>query len=343
MCRKCIYNLQLQSLQNLCQHVLRRMPVIQHCCNGLDILNILFQTFQNLILKDEAKPQNTVCAPLLKPMLGDRHMPKLAAKPLHSTVGNVNTPMGKSRIKVAFFPGCLGDKIYTNVSEACLKVFDYHEIGVFLSDNYACCGMPALASGDRQGFEKMVMHNVDILKDQNYDYIVTPCSSCTVAIREFWAQFSDNLPPRYRDAINALAPKAIDINALLVDVLHVSPKTQAKGQTKVTYHESCHLQKSLGVSKQPRDLIRMNPGYNLVEMAEANRCCGCGGSFTLTHYDLSLKMGQRKRDNVIASGAEVVATGCPACMMQLSDMLARNNDPVQVKHTIEIYAESLPL
>ena len=122
--------------------------------------------FQNLILKDEAKPQNTVCAPLLKPMLGDRHMPKLAAKPLHSTVGNVNTPMGKSRIKVAFFPGCLGDKIYTNVSEACLKVFDYHEIGVFLSDNYACCGMPALASGDRQGFEKMVMHNVDILKDQ---------------------------------------------------------------------------------------------------------------------------------------------------------------------------------
>ena len=189
----------------------------------------------------------------------------------------------------------------------------------------------------------MVMHNVDIRKDQNYDYIVTPCSSCTVAIREFWAQFSDNLPPRYRDAINALAPKAIDINALLVDVLHVSPKTQAKGQTKVTYHESCHLQKSLGVSKQPRDLIRMNPGYNLVEMAEANRCCGCGGSFTLTHYDLSLKMGQRKRDNVIASGAEVVATGCPACMMQLSDMLARNNDPVQVKHTIEIYAESLPL
>ena len=138
--------------------------------------------FQNLVLKDEAKPQNTVCAPLLKPMLGDRHMPKLAAKPLHSTVGNVNTPMGKSRIKVAFFPGCLGDKIYTNVSEACLKVFDYHEIGVFLSDNYACCGMPALASGDRQGFEKMVMHNVDILKDQNYDYIVTPCSSCTVCL-----------------------------------------------------------------------------------------------------------------------------------------------------------------
>ena len=154
-----------------------------------------------------------------------------------------------------------------------------------------------------------------------YDYIVTPCSSCTVAIREFWAQFSDNLPPRYRDAINALAPKAIDINALLVDVLHVSPKTQAKGQTKVTYHESCHLQKSLGVSKQPRDLIRMNPGYNLVEMAEANRCCGCGGSFTLTHYDISQQIGQKKRDSIVPQGPTSSPRGCPACMMQLSDML----------------------
>lgn len=295
---------------------------------------------QKLLLKDEGKPQNTVCAPLLKPMLGDRHMPKLAAKPLHS-MGNLNTPRGKSRIKVAFFPGCLADKIYTGVGEACLNVFDYHEIGVFFSDNFACCGMPALASGDRQGFEDMVRHNVDILKGQQFDYIVTPCSSCTVAIGELWPQYSQNLPPSYRDALNALSPKAIDINALLVDVLHVAPKTSTRGQTKVTYHESCHLQKSLGVSKQPRELIRMNPNYNLIEMAEANRCCGCGGSFTLSHYDLSLKMGQRKRDNVIASGAEVVATGCPACMMQLSDVLARNNDSVQVKHSIEIYAESL--
>lgn len=297
---------------------------------------------QKLLFKEEKNIQHTVCAPLLKPMLGDRHMPRMADKPLHSSVGELNTPAGKSRIKVAFFPGCVCDKIYTNVAEACLKVFDYHEVGVYLSDNFSCCGMPALASGDRQGFEDMVRHNVDILRHQQFDYIVTPCSSCTVSIGEHWLQYGQNLPPQYRDAINALSPKAIDINAFLVDVLHVSPRTPGRGETRVTYHESCHLQKSLGVSRQPRELIRMNPDYTLVEMAEANRCCGCGGSFTLTHYPLSLQMGQRKRDNVVASGAGVVATGCPACMMQLTDMLARNNDSVQVKHTIEIYAESLP-
>ena len=210
-------------------------------------------------------------------MLGDRHMPKLAAKPLHSTVGNVNTPMGKSRIKVAFFPRLPWGQDLHQRLEACLKVFDYHEIGVFLSDNYACCGMPALASGDRQGFEKDghaqrgYSKGSELRLHRHAVFVVYGCHP-----RVLGAVLRQP-PPRYRDAINALAPKAIDINALLVDVLHVSPKTQAKGQTKVTYHESCHLQKSLGVSKHPPDLIPYESGYNLVEMAEANRCCGCGG------------------------------------------------------------------
>ena len=85
----------------------------------------------------------------------------------------------------------------------------------------------------------------------------------------------------------------------------------------------------------------MNPEYDLVEMKEADRCCGCGGSFNLFHYDYSRKIGQRKRDNVAASGAKVVATGCPACMMQLEDVLSHNHDDVVVKHPVEIYAETL--
>ena len=126
-----------------------------------------------------------------------------------------------------------------------------------------------------------------------------------------------------------------------MDVLDVHPEEPAKGGLKVTYHESCHLKKSLGVSKQPRELINMNKNCELVEMVEPDRCCGCGGSFTLTHYDISQQIGQKKRDSIVATGADVVATGCPACMMQLSDMLARNGDRVRVRHTIELYADTL--
>lgn len=297
---------------------------------------------QRVIFRSNKDTQNTACAPMLNFMLGDRHIRSLALKPLHAIYGNLDEPRVMGGLKVAFFPGCMGDKIFTNVSEACLKVFDYHEVGVYLPTNYSCCGIPALSSGDLEGFEKMVMHNVDVLKEGSFDLIVTPCSSCTETIRSLWPKMAGKMPYKYRDAINELSQKAMDINAFLVDVLKVKPRASGRhGQTKVTYHESCHLLRSLGVSAQPRELIRMNPDYDLVEMKEADRCCGCGGSFTLSHYDLSRKIGQRKRDNIVASGAEVVATGCPACMMQLSDMLAHNGDSVTVKHTIEIYADSL--
>ena len=134
----------------------------------------------------------------------------------------------------------------------------------------------------------------------------------------------------------------MDINAFLVDVLKVQPAAAPAGNaTTVTYHDSCHLKKSLGVVSQPRAVMAANPAYKVVEMAEPDRCCGCGGSFNLFHYDYSRKIGQRKRDNVVASRAEVVAAGCPACMMQLEDVLSHNKDRVRVMHTVEIYAESL--
>jgi glycolate oxidase iron-sulfur subunit len=77
-------------------------------------------------------------------------------------------------------------------------------------------------------------------------------------------------------------------------------------------------------------------------MAEPEACCGCGGSFTLEYYELSSAVGARKRAAILDSGAEVVATACPACMMQLTDLLSKGNDPVRVKHVIELFAERLP-
>jgi glycolate dehydrogenase iron-sulfur subunit len=134
----------------------------------------------------------------------------------------------------------------------------------------------------------------------------------------------------------------MDINEFLVDVLGVKPEGETpKGGKKVTFHDSCHLKKGLGVAEQPRDLIRMNNNYELVEMDEADRCCGCGGTFTLYHYDLSKKIGGRKRNNIVDTGAQIVSTGCPACMMQMNDMLSQNRDDVEVKHSIELYAETL--
>ena len=108
-----------------------------------------------------------------------------------------------------------------------------------------------------------------------------------------------------------------------------------------TYHDPCHLAKSLEVTAQPRQLIAATPDCRLVEMKEANVCCGNGGSFNLQNYDLSKQIGMKKRENILATGADTVATSCPACMMQIRDMLSQNGDRIAVKHVIEVYAESL--
>lgn len=299
--------------------------------------------FQGLFIKKDNSPQNTGCAPMLKPFIGDRHIPLLAKQTLSSKIGKRDTPAGKSGLKVAFFPGCMGDKVYTEMGEACLKVLEHHGVGVFMPDNLSCCGTPALVSGDRTAFNTLAKYDLDVLRQANFDYIVTPCSSCTGTIKEHWPH-ADGLSAADREFARKLGEKAIDINAFVVDVLKVQPKADevGKGRTKVTYHESCHLLKSLRVSKQPKDLINMNKDYQLVPLKESDHCCGCGGTFTLTQPELSSKIGQRKRSHIVESGADVVAMGCPACMMQISDMLARNNDPVKVKHTIQIYADSLP-
>ena len=113
-----------------------------------------------------------------------------------------------------------------------------------------------------------------------------------------------------------------------------------RAQQAVDRHQ-CAAQQREQPEAQPRALVAMNSHYVVKEMAGADVCCGCGGSFTLTHADMSAKIGQQKRDNIKNSGAQVVATGCPACMMQISDMLSRNGDRIRVKHPIEIYAESL--
>ena len=144
-----------------------------------------------------------------------------------------------------------------------------------------------------------------------------------------------------KSGVEKIAQKTLDIHQFLVSKIgldhvkfgdHMDPVT-------ITYHDPCHLKKSLGVFDEPRSLIKANPGYRLKEMPESDRCCGLGGSFNLQYYELSANIGKLKMDNIKASGCQVIATGCPACMLQFFDMLSKSGDNIMVKHSVEIYAE----
>ena len=191
-----------------------------------------------------------------------------------------------------------------------------------------------------QTFNRLVRHNLERLGDKKFDYLVTSCATCTSTIKKIWPMMVQD--GDIREKVNQLAEKTMDINQFLISEIGLDRGISEKeGKISVTYHDPCHLKKSLGVSAEPRDLIRANPEYQLAEMSEPDRCCGLGGSFNIQYYDLSTEIGQRKREDIVSTGCSVVATGCPACMIQLSDMLSKAGDSIAVKHPLEIYAEQL--
>ena len=300
--------------------------------------------FQGLFTKPVNDMLGSSCARIFSGLIGGRHFAPLADKPFHDAISARDTPRGVSGRKIALFYGCVADKMFPRIPEAILAVCDHHGIGVSMPHGQACCGIPALSSGDRKTFEKLVAHNVALFADRDFDALVTPCATCTATIKKIWPLMAGDLPETTRYAIGKLAERTTDISAYLVREAGIGVGTAVAaepGAVPVTYHDPCHLKKSLGISAEPRLLISANPRYRLVEMEGADSCCGSGGSFTLQHYDLSKRIGKRKRDNIVATDAAIVATSCPACMLQIGDMLSQAGDRLALRHPVEIYAETL--
>ncbi len=303
--------------------------------------------WQKLFLKP-AKPQADLsCGRLVSPLPSNRHLVPLAPVPFHK----MDIPAlieGENKIRVAFFVGCLLDKVFPEVAAGIVAVLRHHGVTVMTPDAQGCCGIPALAGGDTLTFNQLVDHHLEGFNPEGYDYLVTGCATCTAVIKKIWPALAKTGSDEKQAMIRQISAKTYDISEFLVKVAGLRiPTGTAEGalKTVVTYHDPCHLRKTLKVYAEPRQIIKANPNCLLREMSNPSACCGMGGSFSLKHYDMSVKIGAQKASDIIATGASVVATGCPACMIQLKDLLAQAKSPVIVKHVITLYADAclLPL
>ncbi len=298
---------------------------------------------QGLFIKPASELLGTSCARFASP-LADRHFKALAAVPFHRQPRSQIKKDRRSGIKAAFFYGCLIDKVYPEIGQAVLKSLDHFQVDVVLPEGQGCCGIPALSAGDRQTFNQLVVYNLDRLARQPVDVLVTACPTCAATIKKIWPLMARDLDAEQISRIDNWAKKTVDITDFLVRQLGVKlevPAETSEIKPGVTYHDPCHLKKSLGVAGPPRSMLQGDVRFQFKEMADADACCGCGGSFTLDYYELSSAVGARKRAAILQSGAEVVATACPACMLQLTDLLSKGGDPVRVRHVIELFAERL--
>ena len=268
-----------------------------------------------------------------------RVIPDLAAKPLRTVVPAVSKTTRGARARVAFFPGCMLSYVYVDAGKALIDVFTANGVEVHIPEKLQCCGTPLFSSGDFDGAALLAEANVKALASGDYDAVVTGCATCGSALAR---EYGGVLPTdAARGTWEGIKDKVLDFTEFLQRLGPVEYTTAVP--LTATYHDPCHLVRGMGVSRQPRNLIRAIPGLRFKEMNRPDVCCGCAGTFSATHYDLSTRILADKVSDIAATGADLVATGCSACKMQLVDGLARKGTHVRVLHTAELIARAYGL
>ncbi|SHI95653.1 iron-sulfur cluster-binding protein [Malonomonas rubra DSM 5091] len=270
-----------------------------------------------------------------------RTLPAVAEKPLRDVILQQEQEVKKPRYRVALFGGCANDFLYPELGLDLVTVMNALDVEVFYPQEQNCCGVPALYSGDKETAIELAKQNIDAMLEGNPDFVLTTCPTCTMALqRDFVEHLKDN--PAWAAKAERLAEITVDAAGFVVNQLGAADQfKQLAASEKVTYHDSCHLKRGAGVWKEPRQLIE-TAGHDLVEMDHADRCCGFGGSYSLTsHPEISKRILGDKLQDIAESGASCVAMDCPGCMMQIRGGLEKQDSKVRAQHTIELLAEAL--
>lgn len=262
--------------------------------------------------------------------MGGRWIPPLAKESVLKKYRNTRK-IKSPKMKVGFYVGCLINYVYTDIADAVIEVLNHFEVEVVVPPGQLCCGIPARSLGDVKTARRLAETNVDVFEKANVDFVINACATCGRTLK--------------RDYPRILGDRCLKFTNKLYDISEFIEKYctyEAKSlNTKITYHDPCHLHWGQNISKQPRDILRHSSNFQ--EMENPERCCGGGGVFNLLHYDLSRKIGEYKAKAIEKSGANVVATGCPGCRLQIEDLLAANGSAVKCTHTIQVLRDALLL
>jgi L-lactate dehydrogenase complex protein LldE len=235
---------------------------------------------------------------------------------------------------VSLFIQCLVDSMFPETGEAMITVFDRLGIPCDYPVGQTCCGQPAYNSGYQRDAAAAAKHFINLF--ENAEVIVCPSGSCVHMVRHHYPDLFADDPSMHSRAL-AIGAKTYELTQYLVDELGIED-VGAELSGTVTYHDSCHLSRGLGIAAQPRTLLKNVRGLELIEMKDSDTCCGFGGTFSVNYPEISTAMADEKIDNILATKAEAV-TGCDiSCLMNILGRISRREENVRVLHIAQILA-----
>ncbi|MGE4441613.1 MAG: (Fe-S)-binding protein [Desulfomicrobium sp.] len=236
--------------------------------------------------------------------------------------------------RVTLFIQCIVDSCFPEVGEAMVKVLERQGLTLDYPPDQTCCGQPAFNAGYRDEAARLALHYLDVF--EHAEAIVCPSGSCVNMVRHHYMELFAK-DARLLERAKRVAAKTFEFTEFLVDVLGVTD-VGATWNGEVTYHDSCHLLRGLGVKDQPRALLSRVRGLKLVEMTRSDECCGFGGTFAAKYPEISEALLETKLANIQATGTDTVV-GCDmGCLMHMQGMIRRRELPVSVRHIAEILA-----
>ncbi|MDD2856503.1 MAG: (Fe-S)-binding protein, partial [Desulfuromonadaceae bacterium] len=270
-----------------------------------------------------------------------RSLPAIADKPFRERFKDIKQLDCVE--KAAFYAGCLIDFAYPEMGESLVKIMNNAGIEVLFPEEQTCCGAPARYNGAYEVAAGNAVDNIKALLSEDVKYVISACPTCTVALtHEFISTFESLEQSGWIPEARRLADKTVDFSTLAAKLLTEGRVSFKEGEAlrRITYHDSCHLKRTLKVSEEPRSLLS-RAGFELTEMFECDTCCGMGGSYSIKLPEISAPILKRKLHNIKETSAETVVMDCPGCVMQIRGGLDQDGAAVDVRHSVELLADCL--
>lgn len=269
----------------------------------------------------------------------DRSLPTIAAEPLRDRIGKITKKISKLDKRVVFFGGCTIDFVFPETGESVIKVLQDLNMEVLFPEGQSCCGKPVIAMGDTETTKKIARENIKALEEQSPDVIIAACPTCTESLRHYAELLKEDA--QWGPKAEAMANKVREFCSFVAEEYGKRGRlTRTEGGPKVTYHDSCHMKRVLMIDKEPRQLLE-SAGCELIEMKDADKCCGMSGIFGVKYTELSMPILELKIANIRDTGAKIAACACSGCMVQIQGGLDKQLPGVRMMHVADILAAKI--
>jgi glycolate oxidase iron-sulfur subunit len=267
----------------------------------------------------------------------DALAPSLSYSTLRAPLPTPRSAVGVRRRRVALLPGCVQAVYFPEVNEATVRVLAAEGCDVLVPNVVGCCGALSLHAGRHEEAQRFARRAIELLEQLDVDTIAVNAAGCGSTMKH-WARLFDS-DPAFQARARAIAARVKDVNQLCAELGPVAARHPLP--LRVAYHDACHLAHGQGVRREPRELLAAIPGLELLEIPDADQCCGSAGVYNLLEPKSAREIGKRKADNILQLSPELLVSANPGCTLQIQSQLRASGVELRAAHPIQLLDASI--